>query len=317
MKNELYEFLKSDDTNKIFKFKENYRAMLLKIPYNDRIDILCENISYSTQDTLPGINIKYEYAGFYDKEKEEIFDKSYLIRNCILEKDYDYNEEYLLSSAHLKNELENDVNNAIRQYVSRKPGLFKDFNYKSKLEEEDVYIDFVEGKTSINYEDTYITYECSFQNQILMYLTDKEEFIRKTSKDFIEQNLEKINMGLVDSQKKRELLEQIENDESHEIHKIKSIVNSFNLEKVRAVTLTISKDGIEQEFKYPARSLSYTRFHDYLSSYDIISPKDRKIFKENFGPHADLKYSDIVKITYGRITLYEDKNYNKEVGIEL
>lgn len=317
MKNELYEFLKSDDTNKIFKFKENYRAMLLKIPYNDRIDILCESVSYSTQDTLPGINIKYEYAGFYDKEKEEIFDKSYLIRNCILEKDYDYNEEYLLSSAHLKNELENDVNNAIRQYVSRKPGLFKDFNYKSKLEEEDVYIDFVEGKTSINYEDTYITYECSFQNQILMYLTDKEEFIRKTSKDFIEQNLEKINMGLVDSQKKRELLEQIENDKSHEIHKIKSIVNSFNLEKVRAVTLTISKDGIEQEFKYPARSLSYTRFHDYLSSYDIISPKDRKIFKENFGPHTDLKYSDIVKITYGRITLYEDKNYNKEVGMEL
>ena len=86
---------------------------------------------------------------------------------------------------------------------------------------------------------------------------------------------------------------------------------------IQAVTLTISKDGIEQEFKYPARSLSYTRFHDYLSSYDIISPKDRKIFKENFGPHTDLKYSDIVKITYGRITLYEDKNYNKEVGMEL
>lgn len=317
MKNELYEFLKSDDTNKIFKFKENYRAMLLKIPYNDRIDILCENISYSTQDTLPGINIKYEYAGFYDKEKDEIFDKSYLIRHCILEKDYDYNEDYLLSSAYLKKELENDVNNAIRQHIKYSPKLFENFTYESDLIEEDVYFDFVEGKTSENYEDTYITYECFSANEILEYITNKDNYIDEVSRDFIEQNLEKINMGLVDSQKKRELLEQIENDESHEIHKIKSIVNSYNLEKVRAVTLTISKDGIEQEFKYPARSLSYTRFHDYLSSYDIISPKDRKIFKENFGPHADLKYSDIVKITYGRITLYEDKNYNKEVGMEL
>ncbi|MBO5183361.1 MAG: hypothetical protein J6B64_03070 [Bacilli bacterium] len=317
MKDELYEFLKSDDTNKIFKFKENYRAMILKIPYDDRIDILCESVSYSTQDTLPGINIKYEYAGFYDKEKDEIFDKSYLIRHCILEKDYDYNEDYLLSSAYLKKELENDVNNAIRQHISDSPELFEDFTYESNLTEKDVYVDFVEGKTSENYEDTYITYECFSANEILEYITNKNDYIDEVSRDFIVQKLEKINMGLVDSKRKRELLKQIENDEGHKIHKIKSIVNSVDLEKMKTVTLTIFKDGIEQEFKYPTFSLRYTEYYNDLYTYDIISPKDRKIFKENYGNNADLNYEDIVKITYGKNILYEDKNYNKEVGMEL
>lgn len=317
MKEEFYDFLKSNDSSKIFKAKENYRAMMIKIPYNDRIDVLCESISYSVLDTLPGINIKFEYAGFYDKEKEEVFDKSYFIRHCILDKEYNYDEEYFLSSAYIKKELETDVNRAIKQHVSDSPELFEDFTYKSELTEKDVYSDYVEGKTSKNYEDTYITYECFNENDVLEYLTRKDDFIDEVSRSFVVDNLEKINDGLIDSQRKRELLEQIESDEGHEIHKIKNIVNSIDSEKMKTVTLTILKDGIEQEFKYPTFSLRYNVYHNYLSSYDILSTKDREKFKENYGRSADLNYEDIIKITYGKNTLYEDKNYNKEVGIEL
>ena len=93
-------------------------------------------------------------------------------------------------------------------------------------------------------------------------------------------------------------------DAGDPVHKMKAITDAVNASGARTVTVTVRKDGKELTFKAEAYSLlghqsRYSTYH--------IQAQDRRKFKGLFGQHADYNATDVVRIAYGRKTIYEAK----------
>ena len=177
-----------------------------------------------------------------------------------------------------------------------------------ELEDKDVIDEFMEGFTSSTLKDEVKKYSTSKPKNILEYLTNKQEFIEETSRDFIVDNMEDILKDLVRSEGKRRVLKTIEEDKEHPYFKIRDITDAIKNTNCKTVNITINKDNIEQTFIYDAKSLTYYN-SSYLSIYNINRLSDREKFEENYGRNEDFRFSDIVKMTYGKKTIYEDDNF--------
>lgn len=70
----------------------------------------------------------------------------------------------------------------------------------------------------------------------------------------------------------------------------------------KTVNVTVQKDGVELTFKTSAESLKGLK-SQYSTWY--IAPSDRLQFRHLFGAGSDYSAEDIIRIAYGRSTLYE------------
>ena len=50
----------------------------------------------------------------------------------------------------------------------------------------------------------------------------------------------------------------------------------------------------------------------YLSTYGIEKLAERDLFEKTYGRCEIIHYEDIVKITYGKKTIYEDLNFKEK-----
>ena len=312
MEEDFNNYLRSNNAIGVFNYGEKSKVMINKIPYNSKIDILYSLDSYSGE--FFDLNSPFKYAGFYDKEKDKVYDLDYSIRWHIL--NWNYKSDKFEDKQDLYNLISNDINNRIYELIQDGKKESFDINNFDLLEltDKDVINEFMNGETSCSMKDQIINYSSRKPQEILDYLTDKNEFIEEVSRDFIIDNAEDILNDMIESESKRQKLKEIEQDKNHIFYKIRDIVNCINDNNCKTVNLTIFKDNKEQTFIYDAKYLkNYSS--SYLSEYNIIKLKDREEFEENFGRSADFYFSDIVKITYGKRTIYEDNNYlnkNKE-----
>ena len=91
-------------------------------------------------------------------------------------------------------------------------------------------------------------------------------------------------------------------DAGNPIHRMKAITDAVKGCSANTVTVTVQKDGQELTFKTAADSL--TGHRSYYSTSDIPAT-DRREFERLFGRYADYNAEDVVRITYGRNTIYE------------
>lgn len=312
MEEDFNNYLKGNNAIGVFNYGEKSKVMINKIPYNSKIDILYSLDSYSGE--FFDLNSPFKYAGFYDKEKDKVYDLDYSIRWHIL--NWNYKSDKFEDKQDLYNLISNDINNRIYELIQDGKKESFDINNFDLLEltDKDVINEFMNGETSCSMKDQIINYSSRKPQEILDYLTDKNEFIEEVTRDFIIDNAEDILNDMIESESKRQKLKEIEQDKNHIFYKIRDIVNCINDNNCKTVNLTIFKDNKEQTFIYDATYLKdYSS--SYLSGYNIIKLKDREEFEENFGRSADFYFSDIIKITYGKRTIYEGNNYlnkNKE-----
>lgn len=294
-----------DSNNSQFK-KDigNSTMLILKSPYNKKIDILYG--CFVRSDYLNDFKNSLSYYGIYDKENKKVYNPNYNLKYTIYH--YSENDIRLINSDMLYDEISNLVNEKIGEHILDEPDMF---DYKNidigPVYESDVYEDFMNGKTSSNLEDKIILYKAHDSNDILEYLTYKDEFIDEKARSFIVDNVETILKNLKYCDEKRKVLKQIEDDKNYIYHKQRDILNSIKDKDYKTVNITINKDGIEQTFKYETKYIQYSREHLY--SFHIVKCDDRKLFEENYGSSADIEYGDITKITYGKNVIYEDSNF--------
>lgn len=204
-----------------------------------------------------------------------------------------------------------DVNDKIDELIeSGKEDIFdiSEVELAEEIEDKDVINEFMDGETSDKLKDTHREYIPHKSKDILDYLSNKDVFIEEESRDFIADNMKNILKCLAITEERRKVLKRIEENENHPYHKIKNIVNAVKNNNCVTVNLTINKNNIEQTFKYNADALIRNYSSSYLSTYNIEKAADRSLFEETFGRWDELHYEDIVKITYGKNTIYEDKN---------
>ena len=211
-----------------------------------------------------------------------------------------------------------DVNDKIKEVIDNgKEDVFdiSEVEIAEEITDSDVISEFMNGELSNTLEDSYRKYSTENSQNILDYLTNKENFLEEEARDFILDNMTSILKGLAITEEKRKQLKSIEDNVEHPYHKIKNIITSVKDNNCVTVNLTINKDGTEQTFKYNADALIHNYNSSYLSTYNIEKLADRNLFEETFGRWNDLHYEDIIKITYGKNTIYEDTNF-KEKEVE-
>ena len=311
MEKEFFDFLKSDRVIETFNYNNNSKIMVNKIKCNDKIDILYSLDTYN--GTFFDLKTPFKYSGIYDKENNKLYDIDYLLRTRLL--DWDYTDDRSISSSELHKKISQDMNDKINELiVDNKNDIFniEEVEIAEEISEKDILNDFMEGETSATLKDFYIEYRSEKPQNIIDYLTDKEPFLEEESRDFIMNNMTKIIKGLVISNEKRKVLKQIEEDKTHPYHKIKEIVDSVIKNRCVTVNLTINKDGKEQTFKYDAEMLKNNFNSSYLSTYGIEKLAERDLFEKTYGRCEVIHYEDIVKITYGKKTIYEDLNFKEK-----
>ena len=91
-------------------------------------------------------------------------------------------------------------------------------------------------------------------------------------------------------------------DSDAPVYRMRAITDALQKSGAKTVNVTVQKDGVELTFKTSAESLKGLK-SQYSTWY--IAPSDRLQFRHLFGAGSDYSAEDIIRIAYGRSTLYE------------
>ena len=136
----------------------------------------------------------------------------------------------------------------------------------------------------------------------IAYMQDPEGFIQTEAEMHIKNNQEKFLLQFLKNDALLAEYQALAQDTGSPIHRMKAITDAVKGCGAKTVTVTVQKDG--QEFTFKTSAASLTGHRNYYNTSDIPA-SDRKEFERLFGRYADYNAEDVVKITYGRNTIYE------------
>lgn len=303
-KQKFLDFLDSND-QVLTVASNDYNYTIVKVPYSDICDMLFLTYTYNRKISN---NNKFEYTGFYDKERNKLYDIGYHLRKDIL--GLDWNDETYLSISSVLSEFNKKVCETVNSYVEDEKDYFYQCagDYESNITERDVYRDFIENREEIKYEAAY---NSSNTENAFEYIDKGIDYIYEIGMGYFDVYREKIGQRLIDIDKANELLKSIRENKNNPIHKRKEISNKMSEGNYGNVHVFVNKDNIEFDFKYDAEILKDRWDWDSLYTFNM-SASDRRDFEKLFGKHKDFSYEDITKIEYRNKVVYEDLNFNKE-----
>lgn len=311
-----FDFLKSNDITLHINHDDKFYDFV-KIQHNPDVDLLFVNYNNYHKTT---INDKLEYCGFYDKEKEQLYDINYTLRRDILNLEYD--DKTYKSVGDLLKEFNSRVRETVDGYVEDCKEEFYEAakDYKSNVTEHDVYQNIIDNEKEVKYK---CNYNSSDEKNVMLYFDYDEQHIFDVSSGYIDVHREYIGKELIDIDKKNELLNNIYNNPDHKIHKRKEISDIMKDGEYVNVHLFINKNGIDYDFKYSASVLKNYWDYSYLPIWEMEAP-DRREFDKIYGSGEDFYYEDIYKIEYRHKPIYEDKKFikheiesSKDEGLEI
>ena len=140
------------------------------------------------------------------------------------------------------------------------------------------------------------------ETAFIAYITDPDLFVQTEAEQYIKNNQEKFLLQFLKTDALLAEYQALMQDTDNPIHRMKAITDAVKGCGAKTVTVTVQKDGQELTFKAAANSL--TGHRNYYSTSEIPA-SDRRGFERLFGRYADYNAEDIVKITYGRNTIYD------------
>ena len=135
----------------------------------------------------------------------------------------------------------------------------------------------------------------------LAWLQDPEGFIQTEAETYIKSDPENILQQFLENDALLAEYQALIQDTGSPIHRMKAITDALNGSNAKMVTVTVQKGEGELTFKMEASQMK--GHHAYYSSY-YIPAADRRRFQQVFGRNADFKAEDVIRITYGRNTIY-------------
>ena len=140
------------------------------------------------------------------------------------------------------------------------------------------------------------------ETAFIAYITDPDLFVQTEAEQYIKNNQEKFLLQFLKTDALLAEYQALMQDTGNPVHRMKAITDAVKGCGAKTVTVTVQKDGQELTFKTAANSL--TGHRSYYSTSDIPA-SDRREFEHTFGKYADYNAENVVRITYGRNTIYE------------
>lgn len=136
----------------------------------------------------------------------------------------------------------------------------------------------------------------------LDYIQDPEGFIQNEAERLIKMNQEQFLLQFLKNDALLMKYEAVMQDTANPIHRVKAISEAIKISGAKSVNVTVQKDGEELSFKTGTTPLR-GRYNSYSSSH--IAAADRQEFERLFGRYSNYSAEDIIRITYGKKTIYE------------
>ncbi len=195
----------------------------------------------------------------------------------------------------------NDRNNLpvreLSEWKKRDIQYYRDYGAK----EEAVRL-FFEGKEPDAQFRSGYTLDVLPEAAFMAWLQDPETYIQTEAEQYIKLHQEDMLLQFQKNDALQTEYQALTRDTGNPIHRMKAVTDAVKASGAKTVTVTLQKDGVEFAFKAEAASLTGHR-NFYLSS--DIAAQDRREFERLFGRHADYTAEEIIKITYGKKTIYE------------
>lgn len=307
----LKEFLESNKTMVVDeKGYWDYADSLAKIQnIEEDIDYIFKDLYCRGKRFNPLKLKKEDFLGIYYKKSGKFyFRDSYYAKNEILKHDgLDCSDLTTLTE-----EINESVNKKIIEKVSNgKVNI--DVELEKYEQPEEYAIEstarriFLRGETVCmnSYAEYSIKDYTQHFDDIIDYIIDSENAIERISSEYIEENKKSIYRNILINERVSELIKTIEKDPDY--IRTRKLNEIFMNNDIKSINIKYVKDGEEMKFKIENRVfLEYK--NDTISSYNIISPKERKEFENTFKDKRGSDYIEseyIDEITYGKKVLYK------------
>lgn len=308
--NENFEKWLHGDEYKPFTYQERGSFYTyLKVPRDEHFDYLYQQCSY--HGTALERNHGFEYAGIYCKQDGLIYDAYRNFHSIAPE----------LESPKSKNELEQDMTDHVRAIIDSTVGndrnnltsrRLEDFEkdadliyYKQHRVHEIARKAFLAGDTvdDIVFHSEY-EYRGWSEDDFLDYIRDGKRFEQNEADKYMATHQDDMLFQFLRNDLLINELTVIEANPNNTLHRIKAIMNAVNgVPDARTVTVSVETPKASMSFKTQANDLR----RDPVTTYSTwnISASDRSIFEQLFGRSYSYSPDDIVRIDYGKKTLYE------------
>ena len=143
----------------------------------------------------------------------------------------------------------------------------------------------------------------------LSWLQDPDSFIQTEAETYIKSNPERFLLQFLKSEALLAEYQALAGNTGSPIHRMKAITDAINISGAKMVNVTVQKDGEELTLKMDAGRMKGHQTH-YSTYY--IPAADRRRFEQVFGRNAGFKAEDVIRITYGRNTIYEAPSAQEE-----
>lgn len=225
-------------------------------------------------------------------------------------------EEERQDSSILGYEISQRVNHYVEQSIAddRTRLCVKELTDRQMLDDLQCYCQYTarEGAIELFFkrEEPNTHFQPDYQkhglNEIAMltYIESPETFIRVEAERYMKESQEELLKSFLENDALRAEYQALVQDTENPVHQMRAITEAVEQSGAKSVSVTIRKNGQELAFKASAASLK--GYHSYYSIFHLPAA-DRREFERVFGRHADYKAEDIVRITYGRNTLYAAK----------
>lgn len=291
---------------------------------NDSMLCLYHEYFYIHNNSLPDFHkSKTEYAGFYVKGKDVVYDLGYALKELIADSDsYDsYSMEML--DKHHTSQLQVEVSKLLEDIPSDKIEQTinnHDDNDKYSINEKAVEL-FINGIDTYTSNLGTIIYDIEFRwlDTLIDYLIDENE-ITTQAKIYFEKytdNLTKyVAYGVAVNRRLEEL--QIESlVEGNVLGKRRDIMAAMKETDAKSVYVSFIINGERFDTKMNSDNLRRSvKFDNRIGSHDFPAPDrlKQKDFMESIGKkkYDDFNTSDIAEITFRNKTIYKDGHLNVE-----
>ena len=196
----------------------------------------------------------------------------------------------------------NDRNNLPLREITGEMTLRNLHYYQEYGAKEEAVRQFLDNKAPDGQFHSNYAMDGLKETAFLAYIQDPKGFIQTEAERYIKANQEKFLLEFLKNDALLAEYQALTEATDNPIHRMKAITEAVKASGGKTVTVTVQKEGQELTFKTEARSL--TGYRSYYSTYDIPA-SDRRKFEELFGRHTDYTAEDVIRITYGRNTIYE------------
>lgn len=310
MNQEFAAWLKSENKDLFSVKNEHYTYLFLRLPKRPGLDYLYAQRGFHGDGTLhAGV---FEFMGIYNAADGLIYNTgSYCMDNLD-----DTSEE------RTKNCLLKRLKQDVREMVEARVGNDRKNLEVSELSDAGLFKRLEQTQqhyASERAREMYLAggspdgnkFECQYkpkswtEEALLDYIADPEGYAKREAERYWKdgKNQEEMLLNFLIRDATAEEYEKLLADAENPVHIIRRIMEAVKSTDAKTVNVTICKDGEEFSFKTDSQELRRD-CKDYYGSWYMVAA-DRRRFVARYGRSANYCPQEIIRITYGRKTLYE------------